>query len=146
MSNHAKLALTWLSSALDDVEQCYQDLRQLVCVVYEGTWADFSQTGMAAGSLTHWGRVTHICVGDLTIISSDNGLSPGRHQAIIWTNAGILLISILRNKLQWNPNRNSYIFNQENAIEYVIWKMSDILSRPQCVKLDCLDRLVLENE
>ena len=42
--------------------------------------------------LTHWGRVTHICVGELTIIGSDNGLSPGRRQAIIWTNAGILLI------------------------------------------------------
>ena len=37
-------------------------------------------------------RVTHICVGKLTIIGSDNGLSPGRHQAIIWTNAEILLI------------------------------------------------------
>ena len=33
--------------------------------------------------LTHWGRGTHICVGKLTIIDSDNGLSPGRHQAII---------------------------------------------------------------
>ena len=42
--------------------------------------------------LTHWGRVTHICVGNLTIIGPDNGLLPGRHQAIIWTNAGILLI------------------------------------------------------
>ena len=36
--------------------------------------------------------MTHICVGNLTIIGPDNGLSPGRHQAIIWTNAGILLI------------------------------------------------------
>ena len=34
----------------------------------------------------------YICVGKLTIIGSDNGLSPGRRQAIIWTNAGILLI------------------------------------------------------
>ena len=42
--------------------------------------------------LTHWGRVTHICVGNLTIIGSDNGLSPGRRQAITWTNFGILLI------------------------------------------------------
>ena len=42
--------------------------------------------------LTHWGRVTHICVSKLTIIGSDNGLSPSRRQAIIWTNAGILLI------------------------------------------------------
>ena len=46
--------------------------------------------------LTHWGRVTHICVSKLTIIGSDNGLSPGRRQAIIWTNAGILLIGPLR--------------------------------------------------
>ena len=45
--------------------------------------------------LTHWGRVTHICVGNLTIIGSDYGLSPGRRQAIIWTNAGILLIRTL---------------------------------------------------
>ena len=45
--------------------------------------------------LTHWGRVTHICVNDLTIIGSDNGLSPGRRQAITWTNVGILLIGPL---------------------------------------------------
>ena len=43
--------------------------------------------------LTHWGRVTHIC--NLAIIGSDNGLSPGRRQAIIWTNDGILLIGPL---------------------------------------------------
>ena len=29
-------------------------------------------------------------------IGSDNGLSPDRRQAIIWTNAGILLIGPLR--------------------------------------------------
>ena len=46
-------------------------------------------------NLTHWGRVTHICVGKPTIIGSDNGLSPERRQAIIWTNAGILLIGPL---------------------------------------------------
>ena len=43
-------------------------------------------------TLTHWGWVMHICVSKLTIIGSDNGLSPGRRQTIIWTNAGILLI------------------------------------------------------
>ena len=42
--------------------------------------------------LTHWGRVMHICVGNLTIIGLDNGLSPGRRQAIIWTSDGILWI------------------------------------------------------
>ena len=36
--------------------------------------------------------MTHTCVSKLASIVSDNGLSPGRRQAIIWTNAGILLI------------------------------------------------------
>ena len=38
---------------------------------------------------THWGRVTYIYVSKLTIIGSDNGLSPGRRQAIIWTKDAI---------------------------------------------------------
>ena len=46
-------------------------------------------------SLTYRCRVTHICDSKLTIIGSDTGLSPGRCQAIIWTNAGILLIGPL---------------------------------------------------
>ena len=41
---------------------------------------------------THWGRVTHLCVSKLTIIGSNNDLSPGRRQAVIRTNAGILLL------------------------------------------------------
>ena len=50
--------------------------------------------------LTHWGWVTHIyiCVCKLSIICSDNGMLPGRHQAIIWTNVGILLIRTLETK------------------------------------------------
>ena len=45
--------------------------------------------------LTHWGRTTHICVGKLTTIGSDNGLSPGRRLATIWTNAVILFIGTI---------------------------------------------------
>ena len=45
--------------------------------------------------LTHWGQVTHICVSEIIIIGADNGLLPGWRQAIIWTNAGILLIGPL---------------------------------------------------
>ena len=48
--------------------------------------------------LTHWGRVTYTCVSKLTNIGSDNGLSPGQRQAIIWTNVGILLIGTLGTK------------------------------------------------
>ena len=51
--------------------------------------------GVVCCVLTHWGRETHICVSNLTIIGSDNTLSPGRRQAIIWNDAGILLIGPL---------------------------------------------------
>ena len=36
------------------------------------------------------------------------------------------------NRLQWNLNRNLYVFIPENALENVVWKMSAILSRPRC--------------
>ena len=61
--------------------------------------------------ITHWGRVTYICVSKLTIIGSDNGLSFGRRQGIIWTNIKILLFGPL------GINFNEII--QENAFENV---------------------------
>ena len=72
-----------------------------VCInhlsLYHASYANPSTAGARIlwENLTHWGRVMHICVGNLTIIGSDNGLSPCRRQAIIWTNAGILLIGPL---------------------------------------------------
>ena len=85
--------------------------------------------------LTHWGRVTHICVSELTITGSDNGLSPRRRQAIIWNKAGLLLIEpLIRNKLQWNFNRNSNISIQKNALEHVVCEMVSILSRPHMLR------------
>ena len=42
--------------------------------------------------LTHWGWATHTCIIKLTIIGSDNALSPGCYQAIIWTNDGRVLM------------------------------------------------------
>ena len=60
----------------------------LIIIFPNGWWFIFNlQT-----YLTHWGRMTHIGIGILTIIASDNGLLPGQHQDIIWTNAGISLI------------------------------------------------------
>ena len=49
-----------------------------------------------------------------TINGSHNGLSPGRRQAIIWTNSGILLIGPLGINAR-NLNQNLYIFIQENG-------------------------------
>ena len=49
--------------------------------------------------LTHWTEWRIYTSVKLTIIGSDNGFSPGRRQAIIWTNAGILLIRTLETNL-----------------------------------------------
>ena len=62
---------------------------------YIGNFAVHNHPIHRSKQLTHWGWVTHICVSKQTNIGSDNGLSPGRRQAIIWTNAGILLIGPL---------------------------------------------------
>ena len=48
-------------------------------------------------SLTHWGWVMDIWVSKQTIIGSDNSLSPGRRQAIIWTNAILLIQTLVTN-------------------------------------------------
>ena len=42
--------------------------------------------------LSRSGWVMHICISKLIIIDSDNGSSSRQHQAIIWTNVGMLLI------------------------------------------------------
>ena len=77
--------------------------------------------------------MTHICVSRLTITGSDNGLSPGRRQAIIWTNAGILLIGPLGTNFS------------ENLIEILTFsltkmrvKVSSAKWRPFCLGLNVL--------
>ena len=76
--------------------------------------------------LTHWGRATHICVGKLTIIGSDNGLSPVRRQAIIWTIAGILLIGPLgTNFSEILIGIQTFSF-RENAFGNVVCEMASI--------------------
>ena len=83
--------------------------------------------------LTHWGRATNTCVDKLTIIGSDNGLSPGRRQAIIWTSAGILLIGSLRTNF-------SEIFFKIQAFSFMKMhlKTSSAKRRPFCFGLNVL--------
>ena len=83
--------------------------------------------------LTHWGRVAHICVSNLTIIGSDNGLSPGRRQAIIWTNAGILLIGPLETNFS-EISIKIHVF----SFKKMHLKMSSGKWRPFCLGLNVL--------
>ena len=84
--------------------------------------------------LTHWGRVTHICASKLTIIGSDNGLSPDRRQAIIWTNAGILLIGHLGTNFS-----EILIENHAFSLKKMHLKMSSGKWRPFCLGLNVLN-------
>ena len=79
---------------LVSLEKAYQ-----LPVLLQGQWMMeiasiflFPQNNLSHNELTHWGWVMHICIGYLAITDSDNGLLPGQQQAIIWNNAGILLI------------------------------------------------------
>ena len=72
--------------------------------------------------VTNGSRVTHICISKLTIIGSDRGLFPSWHQAIIWTNAWILLIWPCGTYFNGFFEQYSYISIQENALENVVWK------------------------
>ena len=109
-------------------------IRGLTVFVWKSLiWIRLEPNISKANELTHWGRVTCICVIELSIIGSDNGLSPGRRQAIIWTNAGILLIGPLGTNFS------------ENLIETLTFsftkmrlKVSSAKWRPFCLGLNVL--------
>ena len=82
--------------------------------------------------------MTHICIGNLTIIGLDNGLSPGRCQAITWTNVGILLIGSLGiNFSEMSIEIHTFSFKK------IHWKMLSGKWRPFCLGLNMLTRLAL---
>ena len=67
-------------------------------------------------------------------IGSDNGLSSGRHPSHYLNQCWNATNWTPRNKLQWNFSQNTCIFIRENQFENVVWKMTTMLSRPQCAK------------
>ena len=75
----------------------------------------------------------HICISKPAIIGSDNGLSPGRRQAIIWTNAGILLVGPL------GTNFSEILIGiQLFSFKKMHLKMSSAKWRPFCPGLNVL--------
>ena len=90
-------------------------------------------TRYARSFKTHSSRVTHICVDKLTIIGLENGLSPGRRQAIIWTSAPILLIGPL-----WINFSEILIRMWIFSFKKMHLKMSSAKCRPFCLGLNVL--------
>ena len=83
--------------------------------------------------LTHWGRVTQICVSKPFIIGWDNGLAPTRRQAIIWANAGIVSMRPLGTTFN-----ESLIEMCKFSFKKIHFKMSSGKWRPSCVGLNVL--------
>ena len=77
--------------------------------------------------------MTHICVSKTIIIGSDTGLSPGRHQTIIWISVGILLIGPLGTNFSENVSE-IYTF----SFKKMHLKMSSAKWRPFCLGLNLL--------
>ena len=87
--------------------------------------------------LTHWGRVTHICLCNLSTIGSVNGLSPGRRQAITWTNAGILLIGPL------GTNFSEILIEIPTfSFKKMCLKVSSAKWRPFCLGPQCVNNTI----
>ena len=94
--------------------------------------------GLKQSMLTHWGRVTHVSVSKLTVIGSDNGLSPDRWQAIIWTNAGLLLIGPMGIKSsEFLIAIKAFLFKKMRL------KMPSAKRRPFCLELNVLRHQLL---
>ena len=83
----------------------------------------------------------HICVGKLIIIGSDNGLSPERRQAIIWTNAGIWLMGpIETNFSEILIEIHTFSFKKMHL------KISSAKWRPFCLGLNVLKFCVVQRD
>ena len=82
--------------------------------------------------------MTHICVSKLTIIGSDTGLSPDQRQAIIWNNAGLLLIGRLGTNF-----REILIEILTFSFKKMRLKVSSAKRRPFCLGLNELNRSMI---
>ena len=80
-----------------------------------------------------WPKFNSLRPSDQTIIGSDNGLSPGRRQAIIWTNAGILLTGTLGTNF-----REILIEIRIFSFKKMGLKVSSAKWRPFCLGLNVL--------
>ena len=100
--------------------------------VYCMRWGHPSLFHIAMSLLTHWGRVTHMCVGNLTSLVQIwlvAWSAPSHYLNQCWN----IVIGTLRNKLQWTLNRKYNILITENAFECVVCDR-----RPFCLSLNVL--------
>ena len=75
----------YLILSLNGASKCLKHVKEywFRCVHWCYFWMFMREKPYFYQIWTHWDQVTHTCVSKLSILGSDNGLSPGRRQAII---------------------------------------------------------------
>ena len=134
------LSLLWLLSCLSLSIHLVPGIGKIVIDLIQDMVRCIWPYYLSRRILTHCGRVTHICVSKLTIIGSDNGLSPVRRQAIICTNAGMLLIEPL------GTNFSEILIGiQIFSFTKIRLKMSSAKWRPFCLGPNVLRAAVISS-
>ena len=132
---HVRLLMAWRQCIYNHQVNQYHTLNQYAVIAK--CRMDLLTHNMDEGHIiiciTYWGRVTHICVDNLTSIGSDNGLLPGRHQAIIRTNDGLLLIGPV-----WTNLSEILIEIHTFSFKKMHLKMSPAKWRPFCLGLNVI--------
>ena len=133
LSHPATISQREFEKSIEYARQLFSGLLALTMGLWAHNWKYWKIMIRSRHGLTHGGRVTHICVSKQTIIGSDNGSSPGRRQAIIWTDAGILLIGPL------GTNFNEILIEIHTfSFKKMHLKMSSAKWRPFCLGLNVL--------
>ena len=127
------LRTNWQRGSISSDNGLVPEWRQVIIWTYDDPVILTGVYAFGLAELTHLDRVAHICVSKLTIIGSDNGSSPGLRQAIIWTNAGILLIGPLE------TNFSEFVFTIHTfSFKKMHFKMSSGDGWPFCFSLNVL--------
>ena len=123
---HGLLYMVWTIPCINEISisEC-KDFLHILCIHF------FYQIKQKCMHIVNTLRLSDaLWVSNLTIISTDNSLSPGQCQAIIWTNAGILLIGpLITNFSEISIEILTFSFKKMHL------KVLSVKSRPFCLNV-----------
>ena len=129
--------LPWDSWATNAAEDCTFSVKRSMFTKLKTAAVVILLKGHTVQRVINSLRPSDAYVSKLTIIGSDNGLSPNRRQAVFWTNAGVLLIGPLgTNFSEILIGINIFSFRKKHL------KMSSVKRRPFCLGLNVLSVLL----
>ena len=117
------------------------------CTAMPDAYIDTLYWNLTARVLSHWGQVTHICVGNLIIIGSDSGLSPGWHQAIGWISPLGTSFNNILSEIDFRSRKSISKCRMENGGHFVqssmcyVYGALDMVSTYTCAVWSIIDSI-----